>query len=236
MRPSSRGGAATSTCSTLPIGSWRKRVPSAAELLRVAGGEEAVVAAAVLVVLEAGVAQPRLDLGGDRLAGADDRHPAAQLALEHRAHQRVVGAAEDHGVDLGALERAAGALDAGERAVVDLAALLDQRRELGGGDGVQLGLRGLRGERRGVGAAVDRGGGGDQADPAVAWWPRRPGATRGERRRPREPCAPAPRAARAAPPRSPSCRRRRAASRRGRAGCRRARGRTRRAGRARRSP
>ena len=112
------------------------------------------------------------------------------------------------------LSGAAGALDAGERAVVDLAALLDQRGELGGGDGVQLGVRGLLGERRGVGAAVHGRRRGDQADPAVARWRPRPGATPGRRRRPPAPGARARRAARAAPPRWPSCRRPRAAWRR----------------------
>ena len=113
----------------------------AAELLRVAGREEAVVAAPVLVVLEAGLAQACVSTSA-AIASPELTivTPPAELALEHRPHERVVGAAEDHGVDAGLLERAAGALDAGERAVVDLAALLDQRGELGRGDRVELGL------------------------------------------------------------------------------------------------
>ena len=114
-----------------------------------------------------------------------------------------------------------------ERAVVDLAALLDQRRELGRGDGVQLGLGCRLGERRGVGAALHCGRRGDQADPAVARG--RGGQARlgAHHARPPAPAARAPRAARAAPPRWRSCRRRRAAWPRARAGCRRARARTR---------
>ena len=55
----------------------------APELLRVAGGEEAVVATPRVVVREAGGAQARVHLGRDRLARADDRDAAAERALEH---------------------------------------------------------------------------------------------------------------------------------------------------------
>src|SRR5918992_89714 len=82
----------------------------AAELLGVARGEEAVLPATALAVLEAGLAQARLDLVSDRLPRAHDGHAAAQLPLQNRADERVVGAAEDDGVHTGALQRPARAL------------------------------------------------------------------------------------------------------------------------------
>ena len=46
-----------------------------------------------------------LDLPGERRARGDDLDAAAEHALEHRAHERVVGAAEDHRVDAGLAQR-----------------------------------------------------------------------------------------------------------------------------------
>ena len=43
---------------------------------------------------------------GDRVAGGDQADVAAEDPLQHRAHERVVGAAEDHRVDVGALAAA----------------------------------------------------------------------------------------------------------------------------------
>src|SRR5262245_40112552 len=77
-----------------------------AQLLGVSGGEEAVVAFADAGVAEASASEDVLDLARDRDARADDLDPAAEEALEHRADQRVVGAAEDDRVDLGLAERA----------------------------------------------------------------------------------------------------------------------------------
>ena len=80
-----------------------------------------------------------LDLLGDRLAGGDDLHAAPERPLEDRAHQRVVGAAKDHRVD--ARLASAGRTrprPASTVALVDLAAGLDQRRQLGRRDGVQV--------------------------------------------------------------------------------------------------
>ena len=70
-----------------------------AELLRVAGRQEAVGALAGLVVLDP-LARERLGhLARRLLGGEDERHVAAEDALEDRADQRVVRAAEDDGVD-----------------------------------------------------------------------------------------------------------------------------------------
>ena len=181
-------GTATSTCSTAPIGSARKRVPARRNCLRVAGREEAVVAAPVLVVARGPASRSRVStsaaIASPELTIAT---PPAQLALEHRAHERVVGAAEDHGVHAGALERPAGALDAGERAVVDLAA-----RPGSAGPARPRRPRAARrpgaasASARGVGAAGHRGRRGDQPDPAVA---RGRGGQPRLRRRPRRPRA-----------------------------------------------
>ena len=130
----------TSTCSTFPIGSWRNRVPTRRNSSGSPVARKPYPPRRPSSFSRPGLAQPRLDLVGDRLARADDRDAAAELPLQHRADERVVGAAEDDRVDARALERPAGALDAGEHAVVDVAAGLDQRGELGGGDGVQLGV------------------------------------------------------------------------------------------------
>ena len=56
-------------------------------------------------------------------------HAPAHRALDQRTHERVVGAAEDHRVHLGLAQRRARLLDALDRALVHLAAGLDQRRE-----------------------------------------------------------------------------------------------------------
>src|SRR4051812_49003699 len=63
----------------------------------VPGGEEPVLAFGGRRVAESAAAERVLDLAGDRGARADDLDAAAEHALEHRADQRVVGAAEDHG-------------------------------------------------------------------------------------------------------------------------------------------
>jgi hypothetical protein len=78
-----------------------------------------------------------------------------------------VRAAEDHGVDAGLPERTAEPVDAGDDALVDLAALLDQRRQLGGRDRMKLGARRRLGEGARVGAARDGRRGGDEPDPPV---------------------------------------------------------------------
>src|ERR687891_1299620 len=102
-RPSPGGGPLAASCGPLPDRHLHVHVlhlpdreleeprAHAAELLRVARREEAVPAAPALVVLQPRLPQPRLDLVGDRLARADDRHAAAELPLQHGTDQRVVG-------------------------------------------------------------------------------------------------------------------------------------------------
>ena len=92
-------GIVTSTCSTFPIGSWRNRVPSRRNSSGSPVARKPYAPRLPSSFSSSGLAQAGLDLVGDRLARADDRHAAAQLALQHRADERVVGAAEDHRVD-----------------------------------------------------------------------------------------------------------------------------------------
>ena len=144
-----------------------------AERLGVGGAEEAVLAPAVLVALQAALAQRDLDLVGDRLARADDLDPAAEAALEHRPDERVVRAAEDDRVDVRVPKRIAVRLHLSDDAIVDLAARLDQRRELGARDRMEVSVPAGLGERLLVRAARDGGLGGEQAHLAVARSPRR---------------------------------------------------------------
>ena len=65
------------------------------------------------------------------------------------------------------LQRAAETLDAAHHARVDLAALLDQGRQLGGCDRMKLRAGRRLGERAGIGAARDGGRRGDQAHAPV---------------------------------------------------------------------
>src|SRR4051794_23497570 len=75
------------------------------EQLRIAGRQEAVLALATAVVLEA-LARERLRHLARRLVRREDqRDVAAECPLEDRAQERVVRAAEDHGVAAGLLER-----------------------------------------------------------------------------------------------------------------------------------
>src|SRR3954454_16269255 len=71
-----------------------------AEGVGVAGAEEAVVALAVALAGDAGALHRALDRCGDGVAAADKADIAAEDALQHRRHQRIVSAAENQGVDL----------------------------------------------------------------------------------------------------------------------------------------
>ena len=79
-----------------------------------------------------------------------------RIALQHRRHQRVVGAAEDQGVDLGLAQRRA--VGAGHRhhALVEGRAVLDERGQLRRLDLGHLERPPLRFQRPPVGAALDR--------------------------------------------------------------------------------
>ena len=117
-----------------PSGICRKRVPSARERLDVAGQRKRVVALAAGRVAEPARAEHVLDLAGERRAGGDDLDPAAEHALEHRADERVVGAAEDHGVDAGLAQRRAVGAHGVDDPLVEREAALDDRRQVRAGD------------------------------------------------------------------------------------------------------
>src|SRR3954451_11477226 len=103
----------------------------AMELNGVAGADEAVVAPAIFIVaVEPVLAQRVVDRLGDRLAGADQAHAPAKPTLEHWPDQRVVGATEDHGVDLRLGQRLTNAVDTIDQLLIPpVAFALDQRGE-----------------------------------------------------------------------------------------------------------
>jgi teichuronic acid biosynthesis glycosyltransferase TuaC len=113
-------------------------------------------------------AEDVLDLASQSGAGADERDRGAEHALEHWADQRVVGAAEDHGVNAGGAQRGAGLADDAHGALVELLAGLNQRRQRRAGHGVQgdVGVDRVHGLL--VGAAGDGRGRCQQADASGA--------------------------------------------------------------------
>ena len=157
-----------STCSTGPSGICRKRVPSAWNASTSPVREEGVVALAAGGVAEPARAEHVLDLARERRARGHDLHPAAERALEHRAHERVVGAAEDHGVDLRLAQRRAVAADRVDDAAVEREAALDDRGQVRAGDRGDVDERVGLGDRALVGAARDGRRRGEQPDAAVA--------------------------------------------------------------------
>src|SRR5439155_802292 len=76
-----------------------------AEGLGIAGREEAVGTFAAALVLDALALERLRDLASRLLGREDELHVAAEDALEDLADQRVVRAAEDHGVDPFRLQR-----------------------------------------------------------------------------------------------------------------------------------
>ena len=98
---------------------------------------------------------------------------AAEGALEHRRHQRVVGAAEDDGVDLGLAQRLAVGADHLHHALVEGETALDHGGERRGLD-LGHGERPVRGgQRAAVGAAPDGRRGREHADLPVVGHGRR---------------------------------------------------------------
>ena len=116
---------------------------------------------------EAGRLEGALDGGGDRVAAADQAHVAAEDPLQHRRHQRVVGAAEDQGVDLGPLQRRAVGAGHLHHALVEGRAVLDEGRQVGRLDLGHLERAALGLERAPVGAALDRVRRRQHPDPAA---------------------------------------------------------------------
>jgi teichuronic acid biosynthesis glycosyltransferase TuaC len=145
-----------------------------AEALDVAGAEEAIVALAVAFAGRAGGTgegaggEGVLDLAGEGGAGAHEGDVGAEHALEHGADEGVVGAAEDHGVDLGFEQGPAGGANGGDGELVELLAGLDDGGEGGAGNGMKGDVWVDGGDGALVGGAGDGGGGGEQADATAA--------------------------------------------------------------------
>ena len=124
-----RSRSASVTCSTSPIGSWRKRAP----ISRNCSGSPVVrnryEPSRALGVLDA-LARERLGHLARRLLRREDEgDAAAEDALEDRADQRVVGAAEDDGVDAGGAERLGVLAHGVRRLLAERVVALDQRHE-----------------------------------------------------------------------------------------------------------
>ena len=136
----------------------------AAEGLGIAGADEAVLALIGARGLERAAFEDPLRRRGERVAGGDQAHLAAEEALQHRRHQRVVRAAEDHRVDLGAAQRRAVGAHLLDHGLGERKPALDDRREVGRGHlghgELAMGAR----ERPQVGAAVDGGRGREHPD------------------------------------------------------------------------
>ena len=80
-------------------------MPSSRKTLGIAGADESVLTLARVRRLELARLEHALRGGGEGVAGCDQPHVATEEALQHRPHQRVMRAAEDHRVDLGPLQR-----------------------------------------------------------------------------------------------------------------------------------
>ena len=159
-------GRGSPTCSTSASGSWRKRSPSARNSSTgpVVRKRERALAGRIVLDPLALERLGHLARGLDR--GEDQRRPAAEDALEDRLDQRVVGAAEDDGVDLSRLQR----LRVLAHGCVDLLVRrrgLDQRHEPGARRGEDLRARVERVHGLLVAAARDGRLGGEHADAAV---------------------------------------------------------------------
>ena len=87
------------TCSTLAERQLQEARALRAEGVGVAAAEEAVAALAGRRRGEPARAERVLDLARERRARGDDLDAAAEHPLQHRAHERVVRAAEDDRVD-----------------------------------------------------------------------------------------------------------------------------------------
>ena len=151
-------GLRTSTWRTSPIGSWRNLLPRRRNSSGSPVARKRYSPRRSSSFSRPAGPQRRLHVGRDRLARADDGHPAAELALDHGARQRVVRAAQDHGVHVLLLQRRAGLLNGLDHALVHLAALLDQGRQLRAGHRVQLHAAAVRRGKRPFVCAAGHGG------------------------------------------------------------------------------
>ena len=99
------------------------------------------------------------------MARRHEANVAAQDPLQERAHERIVGAAEDHGVDVRAVQRRAVGADVVHHRLGEREAALDDRREVGRRDLGDVEPAVLLGERAQVGAALDGRRRREHADP-----------------------------------------------------------------------
>src|SRR5215218_5349964 len=127
-----------------------------AERRRIAGGQEAVGALPVGVVLDS-LARERLgNLARGLLRREDERDAAPEHALEDRADQRVVRAAEDDGVDPGGLQRLRVLAHSIRRLGAERLVALDQRYEARAGDREEADAGVERVDELGIPAGGDR--------------------------------------------------------------------------------
>src|SRR5215211_3002338 len=139
-----------------------------AERCGIAGGQEAVGALPVGVVLDS-LARERLgNLTRGLLRREDQRDAAPEHALEDRADQRVVRAAEDDRVDPGRLQRLRVVAHSIRRLGAERLVALDQRYEARAGDREEADAGVERVDELGIPAGGDRRLRRHQADPAVA--------------------------------------------------------------------
>jgi hypothetical protein len=142
--------------------------PELAEGLGVAGREEAVLAFAAALVLDALARKGLGHLAGRLLRREDERHVAAKDPLEDLADQRVVRAAEDHGVDPLRLQRRRVLAHGPLRLLAVRILALDQRHELRAGDRMERDAGVERVDEFGITARLHGRRGGEEADPPVA--------------------------------------------------------------------
>ena len=163
------------TCSTGPSGICRKRVPSSRNASTSPVHRKLYSPSpSASRVAQLARAERVLDLARERRPGADERHLRAEHPLQHRADQRVVGAAEDHRVHARLPQRRARLAHARHGPLVELLAGLDDRRQRRARHRVQRHVRIDRRDGPLVGAAGHRRRRRQQADPPVARGGHRP--------------------------------------------------------------
>ena len=113
-------------------------MPTVRKRVDIAGALEAVVALAVTRVEQLTRGERALDRARDAGPGRDERHLAAEHPLEHRRAQRVVGGAEDHGVDVGGTQRRAVGADGLDHLLVEREAGLDDPRQVRAGHALEV--------------------------------------------------------------------------------------------------
>ena len=143
------------------------------EPLGIAGRQEGVRALALRPVLDS-LARERLGhLARRLLGGEDERDAAAEDPLEERPEDRVVRAAQDHGVDLGLAKRLGNLAHCFGGLIPERVVAFDQRHESRAGDRGHLHAGIDAPDQLGVAAAVHGCLGREQADAPV------PGGERG---------------------------------------------------------